>query len=150
MEGGGCHTFGPPTVTLFDRRGHLCSEDKTLFEIKVHEDAFTSQLKTYLSFQFPDCDVDHNYNRNLKNKKKIDTNAGPEDILPDIIIHERMTSKNLLAIEVKKDIFLTDKEKLEDFRKLKALREQSNYQYRHAVFIILMVEKISWKLHWVD
>ena len=22
MEGGGCHTFGPPTVTLFDRRGH--------------------------------------------------------------------------------------------------------------------------------
>ena len=22
MEGGGCHTFGPPTVTLFERRGH--------------------------------------------------------------------------------------------------------------------------------
>ena len=24
MEGGGCHTFGPPTVTLFDRRGQNC------------------------------------------------------------------------------------------------------------------------------
>jgi len=23
MEGGGCYTFGPPTVTLFDRRLHV-------------------------------------------------------------------------------------------------------------------------------
>ena len=23
MEGGGCHTFGPPTVTLFERRGQI-------------------------------------------------------------------------------------------------------------------------------
>jgi hypothetical protein len=31
MEGGGCHTFGPPTVTLFERRGQmLCRELKGL------------------------------------------------------------------------------------------------------------------------
>jgi hypothetical protein len=36
MEGGGCHTFGPPTVTLFERRGHrdpVYNEDtKALFD----------------------------------------------------------------------------------------------------------------------
>jgi hypothetical protein len=27
VEGGGCHTFGPPTVTLFNRRGHIHSRE---------------------------------------------------------------------------------------------------------------------------
>jgi putative hydrolase of the HAD superfamily len=36
MEGGGCHTFGPPTVTLFDRRGHRSSfkEDLEAFLLR--------------------------------------------------------------------------------------------------------------------
>ena len=38
MEGGGCHTFGPPTVTLFDRRGHDKALNAPSYLLSIRED----------------------------------------------------------------------------------------------------------------
>ena len=44
MEGGGCHTFGPPTVTLFERREQVAKriEKPTLFDLKTFGDYLVS------------------------------------------------------------------------------------------------------------
>jgi transcriptional regulator with XRE-family HTH domain len=44
MEGGGCHTFGPPTVTLFERRGQSA---KVATGAGIHE----ATISKYLSGQ---------------------------------------------------------------------------------------------------
>lgn len=54
-------------------------------------------------------------------------------VIPDIIIHHRRTSNNLLAIEVK----TSDNRELIEFdkEKLKAYREYEPLDYQYALFI---------------
>jgi len=78
--------------------------------------------------------VDCEYNRDEHNSKRLEldteTIRSDEDqaktVYPDIIVHERGKSKNLLAIEIKKD---SGESSDKDLRKLRALRRQLGYSY---------------------
>jgi len=90
--------------------------DKDLLLIDVNERSITHRLGIYLQEQFPEWDVDCEYNRLIDNKKqmvltkRLKAKIGettPEDtqaktVYPDLIIHHRISTENLVVIEVKK------------------------------------------------
>jgi hypothetical protein len=93
----------------------LLANDHYLLEIDVHERTITHRLAMYLQNEFLDWNVDCEYNRNWDEVKQIQTTkqlsttfpqiSSHNDsvtIFPDIIIHHRKSSDNLLVIEVKK------------------------------------------------
>lgn len=63
----------------------------------------------------------------------------PERVYPDIIVHRRRTTTNLLAIELKKTSNPESKE--DDLLKLAAYRKDLGYL--HALFLRLGVGKIA-------
>ena len=115
----------------------LRSLDKKLLEIKVNERTITHKLAVYLQQNFPEFNVDCEYNRIEDIVKKIEL---PKDrinwddteakiVFPDIIIHKRgIQEDNLLVIEVKKSSNINsgdlDRMKLHTF-----LQEPYNYAY---------------------
>ena len=117
----------------------LVSNDATLLQNDVGEQAITHQLATYLVASFDRWNVDCEYNRNLDTVKRLKYALHPNGdieerrVVPDIIIHRRGTTENLVAIEVKKS---TNPEPDEfDIRKLDAFVSQLNYSY--ALFLRL-------------
>ena len=88
----------------------LLKEDAVLIRDDVNERSITHHLAIYLKQEFADWDVDVEYNRNLGNIKRLcmnppqptaeDTNA--VTVYPDVIVHRRDTTENLLVVEVKK------------------------------------------------
>ena len=154
--------------------------NRALEKIKIHEQkiianniserAITHKLAEYLQIEFPDHNVDCEYNRNyelgqdvpkrlqimtslaykklMKVNHKNDISIFFEQIspYPDIIIHGRMDNKhNLLVIEVKKNNNKSDWEI--DVRKLKGFTSSSNsniYKYKFGLHITFYVQE-SWK-----
>ena len=108
-----------------------------LLKNNASEQAMTHRLAVLLESDFPEWNVDCEYNRDQEAVKRliyaISSNHPVEekDVVPDIIVHKRRTDKNLLVIEVKKSTNPDPDEK--DLRKLQAFREQLGYQ--NAVFI---------------
>jgi hypothetical protein len=131
----------------------LLEKDAVLFENDSAERAITAKLACYIQDQFPEWNVDCEYNRDFDGVKRLKEICNPgnhEDgasVYPDIIVHRRMTSENLLVIEVKKT---TNTESDEcDLRKLEAFRNELGYQ--HGLFIRLKagagdigVENMKW------
>jgi hypothetical protein len=82
-----------------------------LLENNLNERAITARLMLYLQKNFPEYDVDCEYNKDINNRNLryskliyIDTN-NTKKVYPDIIIHKRgLSEKNLLVIEVKKQL----------------------------------------------
>lgn len=112
--------------------GILFKNDIFLLEEGVHERSISHKLAEYLQTQFPDWNVDCEYNKigvdlakKLKNIPECDwaPNDSEDDmhrVYPDIIIHKRKNrGKNLLVIEIKaKDSNIKcDLKKLELFTK---------------------------------
>ena len=80
-----------------------------------------------------DWNVDCEYNRDQYTIKTLkyalvqNGNIKKRNVVPDIIIHQRKTDHNLLAVEVKK---VTNREnRFKDEAKLRAFREQLGYRY---------------------
>ena len=131
----------------------LRSLDKKLLEIKVNERTITHKLAEYLQQNFPEFNVDCEYNRFEDLVKKMilpkdkinwdDTEA--KTIFPDIIIHKRGTQEaNLLVIEVKKS-----NNNSEDFDRMKLhtfLQKPFNYQY--GLFLRINLKGENDKLEW--
>jgi hypothetical protein len=97
----------------------------------VNERSITHYLAIYLKQEFADWDVDVEYNRNLGFIKRVrldppqpsadDTDA--VTVYPDVIVHKRDTTSNLLVVEVKK----AGRGGIEfDLRKLKAFTDRSS------------------------
>lgn len=105
--------------TLFDK-------DVDLLNINVSEETIASRLARYLEYEFPDFNVDVEYNRMGDAPKKVAWNERPEEVYPDIIVHRRRTNNNVLAIELKKDSNRETKHR--DIRKLAAYREELGYK----------------------
>ncbi len=109
--------------TLLGREGEF-------IQLGGNERAITHRLAVYLEPLFPSWHVDCEYNREGAAPKR---NSAGKLVLPDVIIHRRMTSENLLVIEVKTGPSVQearlDKEKLRDYR-----RRQG---YQHALFVDL-------------
>ena len=117
--------------------------DEYLLHTKVNERALTHHLAIYLADQFPEYNVDCEYNRNGINPKKLkqfrkeacsDDTEGTT-VYPDIIVHHRGTNDNIIVIEAKK----TSNKNQEDKKKLKAYKEELHYKY--AFFIRFPVGK---------
>jgi hypothetical protein len=78
----------------------VCHHDRQLFDSSVGEWSIAFRLGVYLIQQFPEYDVDCEYNRAGDDPKK-----RPDGSLfrPDIVIHQRgCNSRNLLVIEIKR------------------------------------------------
>jgi len=130
------------------------SVDKKLLEIKVNERTITHKLAVYLQQNFPEFNVDCEYNRLEDKVKKIelpkdkinwdDTEA--KTVFPDIIIHKRgIQEDNLLVIEVKKSSNINsgdfDRMKLHTFL-------QEPYSYAYGLFLRIDLDGENDELEW--
>jgi hypothetical protein len=113
----------------------LFERDVQLLTCNASEQAIAAKLAQYLQPHFPGYHVDVEYNRMGKVPKKVTWSERPDEVYPDIIVHLRMTDKNVLAIELKKNSNSEKKEK--DILKLGAYRRELGYL--HALFIRLGV-----------
>jgi hypothetical protein len=128
--------------------------DRYLLERDANERSITHHLAIQLERQFPNWDVDCEYNRNHdltkqlrlpKKKQRIradDLHA--TTVFPDIIVHRRGTDLNMVVIEVKKSTNHEDDEW--DRFKLKGFQQQ--LRYRLAVFIRFSTDNHADFGHW--
>ncbi len=119
--------------------------DSYLLQVDANERSITHRFAIYLEDEFPDYNVDCEYNRecaDIKRIREIFNNSMPQDaisitrengntvsVFPDIIIHHRGTDDNFIVIEAKKKTNNNGKDKA----KLKAYKD--DLHYKHAFFI---------------
>ena len=107
-------------------------EQAQLLRNDASEQAISHQLAMKFSLHFPDWDIDCEYNRSMEVVKRLIYAVSPtgeaseRNVVPDIIIHRRMTNDNLLAVEIKKST--NQEHSFKDLAKLAAFREQLGYQ----------------------
>lgn len=126
------------------------NRDIYLVHAGANERSLTFRLGMYLQQIFPDWDVDCEYNKNcaalggnkfLSGRCKNTPQWHCADcrdkrectVFPDIIIHKRGTSENLLVIEAK--IKATCEQKREDQDKIEEYLLEPTLQYRYGFFI---------------
>jgi len=135
--------------------GVLLKNDEKLLKIDVHERSITHKLAEYLQIQFPDWNVDCEYNRKGDATKIIQghleectEHEKQYRVFPDIIVHQRGTNSNLLVIEVKKN---TSSKKREcDERKLKYFtKSDEEYHYSYGLFIEFF-NSLKYKGDWYE
>lgn len=115
--------------------------ERDLLDVKVNERSLTHKLAEHLQSRFPDWNVDCEYNRLDEAVKVLPmaSNVLTDDIegrtiYPDIIVHKRRHSDNLLVIEVKK----STNNSLDDQEKLKGLTGVTGgYRYVVGLHIII-------------
>ena len=118
----------------------LLERDRYLFVHCVGERAISHRLAIYVEAQFPDWDVDCEYDRNGEARKMIPDGTGNDDdegsaVLPDIIVHRRGPGGNHVVFELKKS-----SNRQPDDRDLDKLRAYGRYLgYAHGVFIRFVV-----------
>ncbi|TDS96543.1 hypothetical protein EDF78_10256 [Rahnella sp. BIGb0236] len=117
--------------------GEFVAEQRLLLQNDASEQAISHHLAIKLAQSFPTWNIDCEYNRNMEVVKRLVYAVSPtgealeRNVVPDIIIHRRMTNENLLAIEIKKSTNREDSFK--DLSKLAAFRGQLGYQ--NSLFI---------------
>lgn len=117
----------------------LFKNDAFLLENDIHQKAITHKLAEYLQIQFPDGNVDCEYNRHGFDIKEIGDihvecpeHRTGDRVIPDIIIHHRNTEKNLLVIEVETRGNNSDC----DYKKLEYFtNEGKEFKYKFGLFI---------------
>src|SRR5258708_2030866 len=120
----------------------LYQRDTYLLQTDVNERSISHKLASYLQEAFSDWDVDCEYNRNhddpelLKRLQISAEDVSPDDVqartvFPDIIVHHRGTSDNLLVIEIKK----TTNQLSDDFDKQKLREFKRQLGYCYALFL---------------
>lgn len=130
----------------------LLENDYYLLQIDANERAISHRLGMYLQLLFTDWHVDCEYNRNLDQPKRLEqyeeffdekqrvwsiAEKDPITVFPDIIIHERRTSNNLLVVEMKK----TTSRVSSDFDYMKLREFKNQYGYPYALFLILITRR---------
>lgn len=127
----------------------LLERDAHLLRTDANERSITHRFALYLQEEFSEWHVDCEYNRNRDDTKilqipqnlrkhlvpsRTDDTKG-RTVFPDIIVHHRGTSDNLLVIEVKKSTSQIS----EDFDMLKLREYKNQLGYNHAIFIKFVV-----------
>ncbi len=125
------------TINLF------LTKDLKLFEIDSNERTISQNFAAYLKFKFSEWEIDCEYNRDMNKIKKLEKNGKNVKIYPDIIIHQRVTKKNLLVIEIKKTppYSLSDQEVKDDIERLKKMTTVKKYKYQYGLFILFFVKE---------
>ena len=137
--------------------GSLLDRDTYLLMVDANERSISHRLAMYLEREFPDFNIDCEYNRDGIEPKRLpaldlhpdsgDTDA--KTVFPDIIVHRRGTNDdNLLVVEIKKTSNGDERE--HDRRKLRGYK--SILRYRYALFLELAVgaEPGVAAVKWVD
>lgn len=117
----------------------LFIRDSFLLINKVHERSISHKFAEYLEMQFPDWDIDCEYNKKGDATKKLlnipacsqNNDYNEHSVYPDIIIHQRNTDNNLLVIEIK----TSNKKSICDFEKLKQFTSDPEFKYSYGLFI---------------
>ena len=117
----------------------LLKQDNPLLQFDVNERTLSHQLAIHIKKEFPDWDVDCEYNRNhddikrlkLPRKKVASDDTFAQTVFPDIIVHRLGTDENLVLIEIKKSSNPQSAEY--DFLKLNEFKKQLGYKY--ALFV---------------
>ena len=119
--------------------------DLKLLEIDSHERTISQNFTKYLNSKFPGWEIDCEYNRIRDEIKKLEINGKLVRIYPDIIIHHRMTKRNLLVIEIKKSppYSLSDQDVKDDIERLKKMTIVEKYRYQYGLFILFFVKENS-------
>lgn len=117
------------------------NHDSYLLRHDLNERTISHKFALYLEHEFPGWDIDCEYNRSTGKPKSLrlpkdgvnwdDTHA--KTVFPDVIVHRRGTSSNLLVIEIKK-VGLPD-----DFDRKKLKAYKLDHQYRYAVLLRVRV-----------
>ncbi|NPT58677.1 hypothetical protein [Paraburkholderia elongata] len=125
------------THALFERAVDcLCATDQHLLQVDASERSISHRLAVHLTSQFPDFDVDCEYNRNgfdvkrlaLSQRQARDDDLEAVTVFPDIVVHKRGSNhSNLLVVELKKASSNVGAEY--DLAKLQAFRKELFYKY---------------------
>ena len=124
----------------------MIADDITLLEVDANERSLTHKLAEHIQFEFPEWDVDCEYNRDCDNVKRMNwsvTTVKTDDtegktVFPDIIVHHRKTNDNLIVLEAKKS---TTSRTGDDEQKLKAYKSQLGYRF--AIAVVFPVDTAS-------
>jgi len=116
--------------------------DRELLDVNANERSITHKLAEYLQHEFPNWNVDCEYNRLGRDAKRLKFNfrsVDPHDIeaktvFPDIIVHRRRTEENLIVIEVKKANGSAD---TKDVDKLQTFCKDEGYKYQYGLLLRL-------------
>jgi len=118
--------------------GVLFKSDSFLLEAGVHERSIAHKLAEYLQDEFPDWNVDCEYNKKGRDNKILDgirecsEQKKTDKIYPDIIVHIRNKNKNLLVIEIKTN----NQNDPCDIKKLELLTEpEHGYEYTLGLYV---------------
>ena len=126
------------------------AKDIHLLTVKANERSITHHFANYVAAQFPDYNVDCEYNRKDLNPKRLVSfkkNVDSDDtkgvtIFPDVIVHHRGTQNNHVVIEAKTSAYKADCQLNDACRcdrcKLKVIKEELGYKY--AFYIVFPVD----------
>lgn len=124
--------------TLYARDSQLWINDSSEWSI-------THRLGVYLEDEFPGWNVDCEYNRQGSGRElKRDDNG--DGIRPDVIVHHRQLPQlvhNLLIIEMKKNDFESDIERIREFTRPGTLTRPQQYQFG-LVLSVVGGPKMKW------
>jgi hypothetical protein len=132
----------------------LKKNDVFLLQNNVNERSISHKLAEYLQAQFKSWHVDCEYNRdnarakslNLPKRNAPDDDLDARTVFPDIIVHHRNTSENLLVIEIKKSNNSED-DKF-DRKKIKAFIKDLKYKYGLFIKFQVASNDASYKIKW--
>lgn len=114
----------------------LCAVDRHLLHVDASERSISHRLAVHLASEFPDFDVDCEYNRvgfdvkrlTLSERKARDDDLEAVTVFPDIVVHKRGSNEsNLLVVEMKKGS--SNVSPRYDLEKLDAFRRELGYRY---------------------
>ncbi len=121
---------------------NVLEKDKILLKINSSERSIAFRLAIYIEKEFPGWNVDCEYNRDGVQPKKLRCGSKRKKFLPDIIVHKRITSKNLLAVEIKKSEYLLSSIEVKaDKIRLKFLTSDKKYDYKFGLFVYFYVNE---------
>ena len=124
--------------------------DRDLIHVDANERSITHKLGEHLQKVFPGWDVDCEYNRDGEQPKRLRSELEakgakheglePDDteaktVYPDIIVHRRCTSHNLLVIEAKKRCHL-DSTSIDEHKLKRFTSRCGQFGYRYGLLLI--------------
>lgn len=131
--------------------------DHHLLDANASERSLSHRLAIHLIDQFPDYEIDCEYNRDGFDVKKLtlaerdfkDDELDAVTVFPDIIVHKRgHQNNNLLVIEIKKASSSVSHDY--DIEKLKAFKAELNYTFAAHVIIGFLkngqlIKDVNWQ-----
>lgn len=113
--------------------------DSYLLEVDAQEESVSHKLAEYLQQEFPNWNVDCEFNKYYGETKTLDE-YDKDWVRPDIIIHQRGTDEDLLVIEIK--LTTSDDDICLEKRKVRLYTEDEELEYKYGLFLHLESDSV--------